>query len=76
MTTDQSSLASKLTDALTATSSGLSWLWTPLLRLLATGEPVTVDALAQATGRTVDEVRHALAKMPDVEYDEHEHLIG
>ncbi len=76
MTADPTSLAGKLTDTLTSTDSGLSWLWAPLLRLLATGEPVADTDLAQATGRNVDEVRQALAELPDAEYDEAGRIVG
>lgn len=76
MTSDPTSLAGKLTDTLSSTGTGLSWLWAPLLRLLVTGEPVADTDLAQATGRTVDEVRQALAELPDVEYDEPGRIVG
>lgn len=78
MSTDPTSLVDKLGDALssTLTDPGLPWLWQPLLRLLARGEPVTTGDLAAATGRTTDEVRHALADLPDTEYDEHGRLVG
>ena len=42
----------------------------PRLRLLAAGEPVTVEALAAAVGLPVDEVTRRLAAVPDTEYDE------
>lgn len=42
----------------------------PLLRLLAGGEPVGLDALAAAAGLPVDEVRRRLAAVPDTEYDD------
>lgn len=41
----------------------------PLLTLLATGEPVTVNQLATEAGRPAEEIRQALAAMPDTEYD-------
>lgn len=37
----------------------------PLLRL--DGDPVTVEQLAAAAGRTLDEVRHGLTAVPDTE---------
>jgi alkylmercury lyase len=52
------------------------WLQRPLKSLLATGEPVTIPALAAHAGRTEDETRQALAGMPDTEYDAHGRIIG
>lgn len=51
-------------------------LLVPLLRLLADGDPITVDQLATASGRTVDEVRAGLAAVPDTEYDDAGRIIG
>ncbi len=51
-------------------------LWQPLLRLLARGEPVAIEALASATGHTAEQVRHALAAQPDTEYDAAGRIIG
>ncbi|KKC05009.1 organomercurial lyase MerB [Mycobacterium nebraskense] len=48
----------------------------PLLRLLAAGEPVAVDALAAAAGLPVDEVKRRLAAVPDTEYDERGSIVG
>lgn len=48
----------------------------PLLRLLAEGDPVTIEQLAAAAGRTLDEVRHGLAAVPDTEYDDQGRIIG
>lgn len=73
-------LASHLADAFSATGSGSAsgqpWLWQALLQLLAKGEPVTEDGLAQATGHTVTDIRQALAVLPDTEYDEAGHIVG
>ncbi|WP_216207065.1 organomercurial lyase MerB [Amycolatopsis aidingensis] len=52
------------------------WHGAPLLRLLAHGEPVEVETLAEAYGRPVHEVRQALAEAPDIEYDEHGRIVG
>src|SRR6266545_1796454 len=77
MTTDIAQLAARIGDSLGPGSVNLPpWLWRPLLHLLALGEPVTVEDLAQATLRTVDEVRQALAGLPDTEYDEQGRIIG
>ena len=71
MTTDVAHLATRICDSLGPDSTNMPpWLWPPLLHLLASGEPVTTEDLAQATGRTADEVRHALARFPDTEYDD------
>ncbi len=48
----------------------------PLLRLLAQGEPVTIDQLAAATGRSTDQLRQALAAAPDTEYDDAGRIVG
>jgi len=71
-------LATRLTAAFNGggAASARPWLWRPLLHLLAHGEPVTVQQLAAATGRTGDEVRHALAANPDTEYDETGRVVG
>lgn len=73
-------LARKLADAFSATGSGSAsghpWLWRALLQLLAQGEPVTEDDIAEATGHAVTEVRHALSVLPDTEYDEAGHIVG
>lgn len=52
------------------------WLWPALLRRLAAGSPVTLDDLAEATGRGVAEVRRALAALPDTEYDDRGRVVG
>ncbi|UQA91153.1 organomercurial lyase MerB [Streptomyces halobius] len=57
-------------------ASARPWLWRPLLQLIARGEPVTAQQLAQATGRTTDQVREALAANPDTEYDRHGRITG
>jgi len=77
MSTDIEHLATRIGDSLGPDSANMPpWLWRPLLQLLALGEPVTTDGLAQATGRTADEVRQALAGLPDTEYDEQGRIIG
>ncbi|MDA8319161.1 MAG: organomercurial lyase MerB [Actinomycetota bacterium] len=57
-------------------ASARPWLWRPLLQLLAQGQRVTVEQIAQATGKTVTQVREALAANPDTEYDEHGRITG
>ncbi|KDA06942.1 alkylmercury lyase [Microbacterium sp. CH12i] len=51
-------------------------LLVPLLRLLADGDPVTIEQLAVAAGRTPDQVRRGLAAAPDTEYDEQGRVVG
>ena len=51
-------------------------LFVPLLRLLATGDPVEVAALAAASGHTMNDVRRRLAAVPDTEYDDTGRIIG
>lgn len=66
-----------ITDRLATAETGLeAWLWLPLLKLLADGEPVSIAELAAATGRTADEVQSALAAVPDTEYDDEGRIIG
>lgn len=48
----------------------------PLLRLLADGDPVAVEQLATAAGRTPEQVRHGLAAVPDTEYDDLGRIVG
>ncbi|NUP25309.1 MAG: alkylmercury lyase, partial [Nocardia sp.] len=52
------------------------WLFRPLLRLLAEGEPVALDRLAEAAGASADQVRRALAAEPDTEYDADGRVVG
>lgn len=69
MDTDTQDFVARLNNSLTEAPAGRLWLQHPLLRLLAAGEPITVDRLATQTGRTTDQIRQALAAMPDTEYD-------
>ena len=48
----------------------------PLLRLLVDGDPVTVEQLAAAASRTLDDVRRGLAAVPDTEYDADGRIVG
>lgn len=48
----------------------------PLLRLLADGEPVAVEALAAAAGLPVNEVRRRLGAVPDTDYDGQGRIVG
>lgn len=73
-----SNTAAELTNRLnSAEGAGLQpALWLPLMKLLAKGEPVDIDEFAAATGRPADEVRQALAAVPDTEYDEDGRIVG
>lgn len=67
----------ELTERLTSREAGLeAWLWLPLIRLLAQGDPVKVTDLATTAGRPIQDVRTALAAVPDTEYDEDGRIIG
>ncbi|MGH3312719.1 MAG: organomercurial lyase MerB [Streptomyces sp.] len=78
METTAQQLAARLTAAFNGggAASARPWLWRPLLQLLATGRPVTIDQLATATGHTTDQVREALAANPDTEYDQDGRIVG
>ncbi|GLD45106.1 alkylmercury (organomercurial) lyase MerB [Mycobacterium kiyosense] len=78
MTPDIAQLAHRLNDSLGDTKNPGSkpWLFRPLLELLAQGQPVTIDQIADATASTVEQVRDALVAMPDTEYDERGRIVG
>lgn len=78
MSTAPEQLVAQLADALYGTGHPATqpWLFRPLLRLLAEGEPVTLDRLAEAAGTSVDQVRQALAAEPDTEYDADGRVVG
>lgn len=73
-----SKLTTDLTDRLTNTGeTGLdAGLLIPLLRLLVEGDPVSVEQLADASGRSVDDVRRGLSAVPDTEYGEQGRIVG
>lgn len=77
MTTEREQITSTL-DAVfrpeTTTTEG--WRGLTLLRLLARGEPVTIEELAAAHGQPTEDVRHALANSPDIEYDDQGRIVG
>ena len=67
----------EVTGRLGSAEAGMQpWLWVPLLRLLAQGDPVDPQELAGAVGRPVEEVRGTLETVPDVEYDGEGRIIG
>lgn len=47
-----------------------------LLRLVASGEPVPVEAVAAATGAAAGEVESWLRNQPGTDWDEHGRLVG
>lgn len=78
MTPDITQLAHRLNDSLGSNDNPSSkpWMFRALLDLLAHGQPVTIDQLADTTGRTTEEVHGALATMSDTEYDDRGRIIG
>lgn len=54
----------------------MKWLFRPLLQMLAGGEPVTIEDIATATGKPVEEVRKVLQSLPSVELDEQGRVVG
>ncbi|NMR32172.1 organomercurial lyase MerB [Crystallibacter degradans] len=68
---------SQVTDRLASSETGIQpWLWLPLLKLLALGDPVGPADLAAATGRPAEEVRAAFEAMTDAEYDGSGRIVG
>ncbi|GAB3701419.1 organomercurial lyase MerB [Nocardiopsis sp. NPDC006832] len=78
MDVDPGQLANRLTRAFSAASSAQTrpWLWRALLKLLSQGRPVTTGDLADATGRSEEEIREALTTLPDTEYDPVGRIVG
>lgn len=78
MSTPAESLAAQLTTAFNGAgaASARPWLWRPLLQLIAQGHPVGLDDIATATGHSADDIRAALAAMPDTEYDPDGRVVG
>ncbi|APX03554.1 organomercurial lyase MerB [Arthrobacter sp. QXT-31] len=67
----------QVTGRLASSETGMEpWLWLPLLKLLAQGEPVDTATLAAATDRTIEEIRTALHAMADTEYDGSGRIVG
>jgi hypothetical protein len=71
---DGNELVAKLSRA-SGASDVLGRLYRPLLSLLQ-GEPVPVGALAATTGKPIEEVRGALASLPDTEFDDQGPIVG
>jgi alkylmercury lyase len=60
----------------TTSFDSMGGLYRPLLRLLADGQPVSIEDLAEAAGRPVDDVRQTVASLPDVELDDEGRIVG
>lgn len=77
MTTEHERLSSTV-DAVFGcdTTTAHGWQGLALLRLLAQGRPVTVEALAEVHGQPVAAIRQALASAPDIEYDDAGRIVG
>lgn len=68
---------SQVTERLATAETGMQpWLWLPLMKLLAQGDPVDIADLGAATGRPVEEIRAALEAMADTEYDGSGRIVG
>jgi alkylmercury lyase len=76
MTNDLNTIVSTMDSVFSRQDSPAGWLWHPLLRLLARGEPVTIPSLAAATGRPAEEVAHAVGRLRDTEYDDAGRIVG
>jgi alkylmercury lyase len=67
----------RVTERLATAETGMEpWLWLPLMKLLAQGDPVGVTDLASATGRSIEEIHAALEAMADTEYDGSGRIVG
>lgn len=76
MTSNLNAVVSAMDSVFSRHDSPGGWLWYPLLRLLARGEPVTIPALAAVAGRPADEVTRAVSQLPDTEYDDDGRIVG
>ena len=54
----------------------MEWLFRPLLKILAEGDPVPVEDIAAETGKPVEEVKQVLQTLPSVELDEQGRVVG
>ena len=60
----------------TTSSDSMGGLYRPLLRLLADGEPVSIEVLADAAVRPVDDICQTIASLPDIELDDQGRIVG
>lgn len=73
---DPAALTDVLAGTLGRSDPATSWLAPLLLNVLAAGEPVTVEQVADASGHPAADVRSALAVLPDTEYDDDGRIVG
>ncbi|GAA3573916.1 organomercurial lyase MerB [Amycolatopsis ultiminotia] len=76
MTNDLHTVVSAMDSVFSHQDSSTGWLWQPLLRLLARGEPVTIAEVAAATGRPGEDVAQAVDRLGDTEYDDLGRIVG
>jgi alkylmercury lyase len=60
----------------TTSFDSMSGLCRPLLRLLADGQPVSIEDLAATAGRPVDDIHQTIASFPDIELDDQGRIVG
>ncbi|MGC9544574.1 organomercurial lyase MerB [Streptomyces sp. UG1] len=76
MDTDTRQFTTRFLDAV-GSAPGVNFpLLRPVQTLLVGGGPVAIARLAAHTGRSEEEIRTALAAMPDTEYDAEGRIIG
>jgi alkylmercury lyase len=73
MTTDK---IDQLAEELGLFNNRQTQLFKPLLLLLSIGEPVSVEQLARATGRTREELVRMLETSPSTEFDNQGRVVG
>ncbi|MEC1158912.1 MULTISPECIES: organomercurial lyase MerB [Bacillaceae] len=56
--------------------SSMQWIFRPTLQMLTEGEPVTIEDIATATGKPVEEVGKVVQSLPSVELDEQGRVVG
>ncbi|ATA57906.1 alkylmercury lyase [Variovorax boronicumulans] len=76
--TDKSDFAALIIDGLSGGSrlEAFAPVFSTLLRELAKGSPVPVRVLAEASGRSLDQVDAVLRRAPDIEYDPAGNIVG
>lgn len=60
----------------TTSFDSMGGLYRPLLRLLADGQPVSIEDLAATAGRPVNDIRQTVASLPDIELDDQGRIVG
>jgi alkylmercury lyase len=77
-TTDINELAARLSEAFAESPGpkGFAELFGQLIRLLASGKPVSPDRIATAIDKPREEVADLLLKLPNVELDEDGNVVG